>query len=173
MTMSVLMFLAIRVLHVLLAATWLGIAVFMTWFLGPAMAAAAPAGGPVLTAITRRGFHTFMGVISGVTVLSGIYLYWHFTGGFDPAISGSHAGMAFGAGGLFGIVGAGVGGAVVGRSARALEALGAKMPTLAPEERAAAATQMIALGARLETGGRIVIAVLTIALTLMAIGHYI
>lgn len=43
--MSVLVFLTLRVLHVLLAGAWFGAAVFTAVYLGPAVAQAGPAGG--------------------------------------------------------------------------------------------------------------------------------
>ena len=122
----------LRAAHVLLAALWIGAGMFATLFLGPAMADMGPAGGQVIGALGRRGFLTYMAIVPGTTVLTGIYLYWRFTGGFDPAVMSTHAGMAFGTGGLLGLASLIIGGSVIGRSGRALLALGEKMPTLPP-----------------------------------------
>ena len=34
-----------------------------------------------------------------LTLVSGLVLYWRFTGGFDPSGAATHAGLAFGFGG--------------------------------------------------------------------------
>lgn len=172
--MTTIFFLTIRVLHVFLAALWIGAAVFLTYVLMPAVREAGPAGGQVIVKLTRRGLHRFMASLAGLTVVTGIWLYWRFTGGFDPAISGSRAGMAFGAGGVAGLIALGIGGAVVGRGSKQMAGLIEKAAAL-PEgpERAAAVQAMAPVGARLETGSSILIVLLAIAVALMAVGHYI
>jgi hypothetical protein len=171
--MGVILFLVLRAAHVLLAALWLGAGMFFTLFLGPAIGDAGPAGGPVMAALGRCGFLTYMAAVPGTTVLTGIYLYWRFTGGFDHAVMATHAGLAFGSGGLFGLAGLIIGGSVIGRSSRALLALGEKIQTLPPAERGAAAQEMAKLTARADGGGKVVAILTTIAIVLMALGHYI
>jgi len=171
--MSVILFLVLRATHVLLAALWIGAGMFFTLFLGPAIGDAGPAGGPVMAALGRRGSLTYMAAVPGTTVLTGIYLYWRFTGGFDPAVMGTHAGLAFGIGGVFGLAGLIIGGSVIGRCSRAMLALGEKMPTLPPAERGAAAQEMAMLKSRIDGGGKAVAVLTTIAIVLMALGHYI
>jgi uncharacterized iron-regulated membrane protein len=56
-----------------------------------------------------------MAVLLLVRVLSGIYLLWRFTGGFDGGVLATHAGRAFSIGGAAGIL-ALVGGAIIGRT---------------------------------------------------------
>jgi uncharacterized membrane protein len=97
--MNAITFLLIRVSHVLLAAIWLGAVVYTAVFVMPAVAESGPAGGQVMGAIARRGLTAFLGVVAGLTIVSGVWLYWRFTGGFDPAVSASTGGMAFGIGG--------------------------------------------------------------------------
>ena len=137
------------------------------------MADMGPAGGQVMGALGRRGFLTYMAIVPGTTVLTGIYLYWRFTGGFDTAVMGTHAGMAFGIGGLLGLASLIIGGSVIGRSGQALLALGEKMPTLPPAEQAAAAQEMAKLTARADGGGKVVAVLTVITIVLMALGHYI
>src|SRR5262245_47681375 len=172
--MNALLFLFVRVLHVLLAAVWIGSVVYMAAFLGPAVEESGPAGGQVMAALARRGLTRFFGVLGGVTIVSGIWLYWRFTGGFDPGVSASRSGMAFGVGGVAGVIAGIIGGAVVGRGANELVASGARMAGL-PEgaERAALAQRMAALRQRMATGTNVMIVLQVIALALMAIGHYI
>lgn len=172
--MSVFIFLLVRALHVLLAAVWVGASVFMVVFLTPTIAAAGPAGGPIMAGLARRGLNGFFGSLGGLTVVSGIYLYWHFTGGFDPMVSRSHAGIAFGVGGAAGILAVIVGGAVVGRAAQKLQELGPRAATL-PEgvERAGLFAQMAGIQRRMQIGGWVVLVCMLIALVLMAVGHYI
>ena len=111
---STMVFLPIRVLHVLLAATWLGATVFTTFLLMPVVESMGAAGGQVMIGLNKRGLTAFFASMGGLTVLTGIYLYWRFTGGFDPAISRSNAGMAFGIGGVAGLLATIFGGAIVG-----------------------------------------------------------
>src|SRR5690242_10417092 len=93
-------FLTVRVLHVLLGGTWLGMAVVMSWVVMPALRDAGPPGGAVMAAIVKRGFTAIIASVSGLSVLTGLWLYWHFTNGFDPLIAGSMGARVFGVGGV-------------------------------------------------------------------------
>jgi hypothetical protein len=174
MSSATLLFLVLRVIHVLLAALWLGSVALMVLFVLPASKEMGAAAAPMMGAIGRRGVNRFMGALGGVTVLTGIYLYWRFTGGFAPELSATRAAMVFGTGGIAGILAVIIGGAVVGRNAARMEALGAKAGAL-PEgaERASLVAQSAAARDRVLTGARIVLVLQMIALACMAIGHYV
>jgi hypothetical protein len=107
-------------------------------------------------------------------VLTGLYLFWRFTGGFDPEVSRSHAGMAFGIGGLAGILAAVMGGSVVGRASKQLMSImeqAARMPD--GPEKAALMKPAATLRQRMASAGHIVVALQVVALVLMAVAHYI
>ena len=158
MTLATFLFLLVRAAHVLLAALWVGAVGFVTFFLMPALTESGPAGGTVMGALARRKIHAFMASIGGVTVLTGFYLYYRFTGGFDPTLSGSRGAMVFGFGGICGTIALIIGGAVVGRNAKKMEEPGA---------------DVVALRARVWTASRLVFILQLIAAGLMAIGHYV
>src|ERR1041385_1975007 len=100
MSAGTVVFLVLRALHVLLAALWIGSIGFMTFYLLPTLAELGPAGGSVIAAMLRRKLHAYMASIGGITVLTGFYLNYRFTGGFNPAISASRGAMVFGFGGI-------------------------------------------------------------------------
>lgn len=168
------MFLSMRALHVVCAALWLGSTTMLGLFVMPAIDRLGANAGAVLTNLQRTGLNAFMGSIGGLTVLSGFYLYWHFTAGFDPTISGSAEGICFGIGGLLGLASAIVGGSVVGRGARTLAATAATLATTTDQ---ATRTELLAdmqrLGARVQTFGHVVMAMLVIATILMTVAHYV
>ena len=127
-----------------------------------------------MTALVRRGVSKYMASIGGLTVLTGVYLFWRFTGGFDPAVSASRAGMAYSVGALTGVIALILGGSVLGASAKKLAELGPKAAAM-PEgpEKAAAMAAIGALRGRMATFGPIVTLLLLISLAAMAVGHYI
>lgn len=172
--MSVLLFLSMRVLHVVLAGAWFGAAVFILLYLLPIITQAGSAGGPIVTALVRRGVPAYMASIGGLTVVTGIYLFWRFTGGFDPVVSASRAGMAFSIGALSGVIALAIGGSMIGGSVKKMAALGAKAAAL-PEgpERAAHMSSINALRERAAMAGKIVVFLLFISMATMALGHYI
>ena len=98
------------------ARIWVGMAIFSAFFLMPAMKEVGPDGAKVMAALERRGLVAFIPIVVIISVLSGVWLYWRYTGGFSPEISRSHAGMAFGTGGAIAIVAAIIGIAIVSRS---------------------------------------------------------
>jgi hypothetical protein len=168
------LFLSMRALHVVCAALWLGSTAMLGLFVMPAIDRLGANAGAVLTNLQRTGLNAFMASIGGLTVLSGFYLYWHFTAGFDPTISGSAEGICFGIGGLLGLASAIVGGSVVGRGARTLATTAATLATTTDQ---ATRTELLAdmqrLGARVQTFGHVVMAMLVIATILMAVAHYV
>jgi hypothetical protein len=174
MDTSSLLFLIIRPLHVLIAAIWIGSGIFMGYILMPTIETTGPAGGAVMLGLNRKGLVPFFAAIAGITVLTGIYLFWRFTGGFDPEISRSHAGMAFGVGGVAGILAAIIGGSVVGRSSKQLvEIMTRAMSMPDGAEKAGLMKTAEGLRGRIKSAGNIVIVLQLIALILMAVGHYI
>lgn len=172
--MSTGLYLTFRVIHVLLAALWIGSTVFISLLLMPAIEASGPAGGQVMLGLNRRGLNAYMGAIGGITVLTGILLFWRYTAGFDPVLSGSRAGITYSIGGLAGLLAAIIGGAVVGRSAQKvvdIMKLAAPMPEGA--ERGRLMQEAAALRQRLKTSGSVVILLQLIALVTMTIAHLI
>jgi uncharacterized membrane protein len=173
MTAATAIFLLIRATHVLLAAIWVGGTVFMTFVLMPALKDAGPSAGPVMSALMRRKLQAFMASLGGITVLTGLYLYHRFTGGFDPALSGSTGAMVFGTGGIAGIVALVIGGAVVGRGTKRMDALATQIASAPDAQRGALAAEMAATRARTLTFARVVAVLQVIAVITMAIGHYV
>ena len=90
-------------------------------------------------------------------VLTGFWLYWHLTGGFQPALSRTMAARLFGTGGLAGLIAIIIGGAVVGRSWKKMED----------------PSQSDAARRRVTTWALVMLVLQIIALVLMAIGHYV
>lgn len=172
--MGTVIFLLLRVLHVLLAALWIGGTVFISFLLMPALEMTGPSSGAVMINLQRRGLNAYMASLGGLTVLTGIYLFWRFTGGFDPEISGSPAGIVYSVGGACGLLATILGGAVVGRSAKQAVEILIKANTL-PDgaEKGALLRTIEPLRARMTTFGTIVVMLQAMALALMAIGHYV
>jgi len=173
MSASTALFLLLRAAHVLLAVLWVGATAFTTFLLMPALQDAGPAAGPVMAALMRRKLSAFMASLGGTTVLTGLYLYYHFTNGFDPTVSGSMAARVFGMGGLAGIIALILGGAIITRNTKKMDALGSRLATVPEPQRAAIAAEIAGARQRVVTYSRIVIALQMIAVVLMAIGHYV
>lgn len=172
--MSTTLFLLSRVVHVLLGATWLGATAFMAFQLTPAIEASGPAGGQVMMSLARRGMVAFFASIGGTTVLTGFLLYWRFTNGFDPSLSAGHAGMAFGIGGVAGTVALIIGGAVIGRGSKKVVVLMEQFMTSSDEaQKGALMKEATAIRQRLKGAAMIVLLLQVIAVSLMAVGHYI
>jgi hypothetical protein len=163
-------YLMIRVLHVLLGAVWVGWTVFLVMFLQPAVLETGAEGGKVMAAVEKRGFMSIIPAVGGLTILSGLWLYWRYTAGFTPSISQSHAGMAFGAGGVLAIISAILGGSVVGRLAKKANVLSQEAATM-PEgaNRTAKMAAAHELRKRMLTMTKIIAVLLVVTISLMAI----
>jgi hypothetical protein len=171
--MGTALFLSLRAAHVLLAAVWVGATVFTSILLMPVIEGSGPVGGQFMQNLEKKGMTAFFAAMGGTTVLTGIYLYWHFTGGFDPEISRSHAGMSFGIGGVCGLLAVIIGGSVIGRSSRKMLAVMEQMPKASGAQKAALLQEADTLRGRMKTFGSLVLLLQIIALLTMAVGHYI
>ena len=169
-----LLFLGMRVLHVVFGAAWLGGAFAASFFFMPSVQDAGPDGGKVMMAMVRRKFIVYIASISGLTVLTGFWLYWRFTSGFDPAMSASNGAKVFGAGGVLGLVAAILAVSGVTRNVKKVVRLMTEAGTTTDANTRAALLQQAAAG-RQRAGlfGRIVAIMLILIAMLMAVGHYV
>jgi len=93
-----------RLIHVVGGVFWVGAMLFVTWYLTPALNESGPAGGKVMAAIGRSGFIKVVPIIAILTMLSGVYLYWKVSAGFDTVYMRSGPGHAYAFGGIFAIL---------------------------------------------------------------------
>lgn len=167
------LFLSLRALHILLAALWVGAAFLLSVFVMPAVRDVGPAGGQLMATLQKRKLHAFMGGSAALTVLTGIWLYWLFTAGLQEQAMFSPGGLAFGIGGLCGLLAMILGGAVLGRGFARMTALGERMAAAPEAERAVHFEEIAALRERLGIASRLILLLMIVALLLMAVGHYI
>jgi len=172
--MNALMFLVLRAAHVLCAAVWIGSTVYIALLLAPAVEDAGPAGGQIMMGLDRRGLHRYMAIVSMTTIASGVYLLWRFTGGFDPGVIATHAGIVFGTGGTAGLLAGIIGATVVGRSGSQVVAIMKEVAgTSDGATRGALMLRAAGLRRRIKSGTRVIMALQATALVLMAVGHYV
>lgn len=166
-------YVVLRVLHILVAALWVGAAGLLAMVVMPAVGDAGAAGGPFLASLHRRKLHVFMAASALLTVLSGIWLYWVLTTGFDPAIVWSRGGMAFGIGGLCGLLALIVGGGIIGPGFARLAAWTEQTDAMPDAQRDAHVQRLEAIRRRTLLASKCALALIVVALVLMASGHYV
>ena len=69
----------VRVIHVLSAVIWTGVAFYNVAFLSPAINASGPAGGAVMQKIASGAMLKVMQIVPLATVLAGLILYWYYS----------------------------------------------------------------------------------------------
>ena len=167
------MHLIIRELHILCGALWFGIAVFGALFLGPAVESLGPDGGKVMQALQKRGLIVFMPVIAVLTLVSGFYLFYVATGGFNPDIARTHAGRSYSIGGGIGLIAFLIGALFISRNMSKVSGIMRALPTTPEAQRGG----MLATAARLRRSsaiaGQVVALLLAITLVLMTIAIYV
>lgn len=164
----------LRLFHIFSGVLWVGGVAMTTWFLVPSVQGAGPAGGGVMKfLLVNTKFGPYFPSLAGLTMLSGILMYWRDAAGSNGAFYSSHMGITLGIGGLAGLVGMIYGGAVVGRAAsgmatlmRAMDAQGAPP---SPDQMA----KLMALREKVTSGAKVVLPVLLIAVVAMSVARYV
>ena len=83
----------LRILHVVIGVFWVGAVLFIGFFLTASVRAAGPAGGAVMQQLmVVRAVPRWLMASAILTIVSGLGLYWHNSGGFQSAWLGSGAG---------------------------------------------------------------------------------
>jgi len=161
-----LLMIVLRLVHVVCGVVWVGAVVFVSAFLGPSIRDAGPEGGKVMAALLRRHILEIIPAFAVLTVISGIWLYWRFTAGFDPTASSSPTAITYGVGAVLAIVALGLG-------------LGILRPTmkragmLAQEADPQKTSELQALRQRGSTTGQIISVLLLLAAACMAVARYL
>ena len=163
----------LRLIHIVLGAVWVGMAVFTAVFLGPAMQDAGPQGGKVMEALVKRGMMTAMPILALGTILSGIWLYWMMSAGFQPSFVHSRLGLALGLGGLMSILGFGLGITVTRPAMVRIAAITQGLATATESERAQQMNEIARLRARGTMASKVGTVLLVLATAAMAVARYI
>jgi len=153
------MLILVRLLHIVLGAFWAGAIFFNALLLGPAIQDLGPDGGKVMGALTRRGIHMILPVLGVITILSGLWLYWHVSAGFHADYMRSRPGMAYGFGMVMALLALGIGLLI-------LRPAIIKLPTAQPAEAQA-------LRIRAGAAGRWVAACIALSIMSMAVARYV
>jgi uncharacterized membrane protein len=161
-----LLMVVLRLIHVVGGVIWVGALVFIATLLGPSVRDAGPEGGKVMAQLQRRHLLEIIPAIAVLTIVSGVWLYWRFTSGFDPAISRSHAAMTYGVGGVLAIIALGMG---LGILRPAMQRAGALAQQADPQQ----AAELQRLRQRGAKTGQVIAVLLVLAAACMAVARYI
>ncbi len=94
---------ALRIVHIFGGVFWGGAIFTLVLFLQPAIKAAGPAGGQVMQRLAAMRFLVVVPLMAALTVLSGLALFWHDSGG-SAAFMGTPTGIALSVGGTSAII---------------------------------------------------------------------
>lgn len=169
-----LLIIALRLVHIVLGSVWVGIVVFNTIFLGPAVQELGADGGKVMGVLVRRGMMTFLPIVALGTILSGVWLLWKVSLGFNEHYFHTASGHAFSGGGAMAILAYLIGITVMRPSMLRAGALAQRMAQVTDEtERSARQQQVQALRSRARTSGVVVATLLVLSTAAMAVGRYL
>lgn len=154
--------LLMRLLHILGGIFWVGTMMFSTAFLLPAFKDAGPDGAKVGAALAKRRFMVVMPIVALVTILSGFWLFWRVSGGFQETFMQSHMAKALSFGAACAIVAFIIGIVVVRPAMMQATALAQSDPQRAQ-----------VLRVRADVVGRVVTALIGLAAAAMAVARYV
>lgn len=159
----------LRLIHILAGVFWVGAAMISAFFLSPALAATGEAGQKMMGHMITKGRMSVRITVAAIlTVLAGGALYWIDSGGLTSSWTSSATGLGFAIGGLFALVGLGIG-MMVGTGAHRIgEIAAAAQGKPSPDQIA----QMQAAQKQMAMASKVSTAALIIALACMATARY-
>jgi hypothetical protein len=164
----------LRLIHILCGVYWAGTVFFFVTFLEPTIRSLGPDGGKVMLRLFERGYMKLLPMIAVVTVLSGLWLLWIQSSGFDATYMRSSIGMSLSTGGGLAILALIIGITVMRPAGERVFAMAKQLPELRDEsQRKTLMAEMESVRARLGMAGRIVFMLLVGAVALMAVARYI
>ena len=162
----------LRLIHIFSAVVWAGYAFAAQLFIGPALQPMGPEGGKIMGMIAgSKNFKRIIPSVAGLTVLSGLILYYRLFGA-RPNM-GSAPVLALSIGGLAGIL-AMVDGIRLGRKQEALEALSTEIVNGKPsrEQLARLLARLTATRESIARSGALTAVLMVIALAGMTLSEY-
>jgi uncharacterized membrane protein len=162
----------LRMVHVVGGVFWAGAILFVAHFLEPAVRDVHPDGGKVMLALQKRRYLDVMPVVALLTLVSGFWLYHRTFGRFHPGPGASGPELWLASGGLAALAGFVVGVSLMRPSAMRIGQLAGEMAQAPPERKEAIGAEMARLRGRMRVAGRVVAALLGVAILCMAIGRY-
>ncbi len=164
--------LVLRIIHVVGAILWGGTAMFVAFFLMPAMGMAGPAGAPVMGALVKRRLFVIVPTVAVITMLAGLRLLWLASHGYSAAYFASRSGMTYATGTVVSIVAFTIFLTVSRPALGRMGELQQQMAQAGESERAALMAQMNVVRGRAGAAAKAIAFLLIIAATTMAVGRY-
>lgn len=162
----------LRVIHIGFGIIWVGSSVFFHFFIEPTVHALGPQGGPFMAHLMeKRKVPMVIASSSVLAIVSGVWLYWRDTSGFDPDLVTSDVGLGFLIGGIAAILAFVLGIAVVRPLAVRMGSLGGEMASGQPTQQQA--QEMGAIQGKLRRISTINMVLLAIAVISMASARFL
>ncbi|NOT04191.1 MAG: hypothetical protein HOP27_06290 [Anaerolineales bacterium] len=164
-------FIALRLIHILAGTFWVGAAVVTTAFLMPAARAIGPEGGKFIQFVLGKlRMSNYISLSAILTTLSGIVFYWIVSGGLRSAWIFTLSGSIFSIGAITGIAAAILGGMVTAPTAARMEALSKEMQSMSGTPKPEQLAKLQELQKRLGQAGLWGTILLVVTAVTMAIG---
>jgi uncharacterized membrane protein len=166
--------LTLRAVHILGGVFWAGAAFLLTWFLMPAQRKLGRAAGPFIRELMiERKLSTWMTAAAGLTILSGLGMFWRLSSMSGGAFGASRQGMTLGIGAAAALLAAFVGSMWGGATAKKMARLGAQLEGASGPPDPALLAQIGTLQGRLALASRTAATLLVVATLAMALARYL
>jgi uncharacterized membrane protein len=170
--MSALIILA-RLVHIGTGVFWGGAILFVNFLLGPSVTAVGPEGAKVMQELIRRRYFESIVGAATLTILSGLYLVWVDSAGFNGTWFATRFGQGISTGMLAAIIAYLLGVFMVRPALYRMLAIGGRMAQAPATERPAIAEEMNAARGRLIAAGGASTLFLLVAILAMAVARYL
>jgi uncharacterized membrane protein len=169
-----LLLLGLRLVHIIAAIFWVGGVMVYLFYLMPAARALGPEGGRFMAHLVQQArLSKHLTRAGALAVLSGAWLLWIVSAGFDPAWLASRVGTTLTVSALAGTLAFFIGMINNGPTAERLGALSAEITARGTPADAAETARMEGLRRRLMVGGLANMVLLGIAVGGMAVFRYL
>ena len=164
----------LRLIHIVGGVYWAGTMFFFVTFLEPSLRSLGPDGGKVMIRLFERGYMKVLPIIAVITVLSGLWLLWILSSGFEPSYMGSRMGIGLSSGGILAIIALLIGLIVMRPVGARIWEIARQLPQEPSEAtRNALLAEMGKLRVRTVFAGRLIFVLLVGAVALMAVARYL
>lgn len=165
---------ALRLVHIVMGALWVGAVIFVARFLMPSLqAAGGPVAGAVMDQLMKHKMPRFMMGAMALTILSGLGLMYMVSGGFGHDWFVSRMGHVISIGAALAIAGSLVGVAVNMPTSKKIAAIVESAKAAGGPPSAAQQAELAALQKKMAGGTKATAVLLGLAAAAMAVARYV